>query len=680
MGLRAQAIADVTLINESLSLVLSDQAERSLEAVELTQIDFLEQMRSAGVHTADDLRRLMSSEAVHLALHDRVPGLPQLAGIVITDDHFDVINSSISWPQPKANAAQHEFALAMRENPAIDRLPGSLSYTALTGKLTLYVTRTIRGDDGAFVGNIMGLVKLDFFDRLYKDVALKAGVNIALFRDDGRLLARYPPAPELIGKAFPRSSILLAVRASDTQKATVQTMGDLNKQELVIAGQSLRNFPVVVGVATTLKAALSFWRGQSIGIVSIVTCLETLIAVCVAMQLRQNLGHRRVMETMAAARAAERQVVDGARALQSLVAAMPGAFVRTMPNADGTWRITYAAPTIEAMFGYPLEALLLPQAFALLMAPDVLGRLRAALHLTLDAGGVSGDFTIRHRNGSLLVCQALLSRNITEAGEAEVIALWTDVTRERALSRQLEQAAKLALLGEVATGMAHELNQPLAAISMAAENAIAAVRRSGMDVPKLQPRLDRIVELVTRASSIIDHMRVFGRTGHGPVETVALATVLDHTEVLLRGKLRDGSVLLRIDQPADLPDLRAKTIPLEQVVINVIANACDAYVDNSVAIEQRVVCVRAWVEAGLVAISISDRAGGIPAEHLQSVFRPFFTTKSAGNGTGLGLSISYGIITDMGGTLVAENSDAGAIFTIRLPIAGAEMGNHEGVA
>jgi two-component system sensor histidine kinase HupT/HoxJ len=123
--------------------------------------------------------------------------------------------------------------------------------------------------------------------------------------------------------------------------------------------------------------------------------------------------------------------------------------------------------------------------------------------------------------------------------------------------------------------------------------------------------------------------------------------------------------------PADLPPVLGRGIALEQVIMNLIGNACDAYRDNpaSEPDQPRLIGMRARQDGNLIHLSVWDRAGGIQSGALEYIFQPFFTTKPIGQGTGLGLSVSYGIITDHGGTIEAHNQDGGAWFEIRLPVA-----------
>ncbi len=295
--------------------------------------------------------------------------------------------------------------------------------------------------------------------------------------------------------------------------------------------------------------------------------------------------------------------------------------------------------------------------------------LHDALGRAITGQAATATFRFRRKDDSWIWIRLLLSRHVDRASVPEVIGIWIDVTHERALAEQLAQANKLAQLGEMATGMAHELNQPLAAISLAAENAQREIARLDHPSPRLVRRLDVIVEMAGRASELIDHMRVFGRIGPESSGPVDLAEVVAKAASLISGKLRGTMVQVRTDLSETLPPVLGRTVPLEQVLINLFSNACDAYATLAEADAAREIIVKARVADAMMQVSVADRAGGIPHAVLPQIFQPFFTTKPVGSGTGPGLSISYGIITELGGTIDVCNRDGGVQFIIHLPIA-----------
>jgi C4-dicarboxylate-specific signal transduction histidine kinase len=243
-----------------------------------------------------------------------------------------------------------------------------------------------------------------------------------------------------------------------------------------------------------------------------------------------------------------------------------------------------------------------------------------------------------------------------------------DVTDLKESEKQLVQASKLATLGEMATGIAHELNQPLGVIRMASSNSIKRIRRGMVDGDYLSKKLARIEEQTERASQIINHMRIFGRKADGQKERFDLRDSLSEIASLARTQLQTLDIGLTMHMPEANGYVVGEKVLFEQVLLNMISNARD--VIGSSEREDGLVTIEAQFDMneGHV-IKICDNGGGIPEHVLDKLFEPFFTTKEPGKGTGLGLSISFGTIRDMGGSIVAGNDPEGACFTITVPAA-----------
>ena len=258
-------------------------------------------------------------------------------------------------------------------------------------------------------------------------------------------------------------------------------------------------------------------------------------------------------------------------------------------------------------------------------------------------------------------------------GEEVSVLLFYDLTEDKKLRAQLFQASKLSTLGEMAAGMAHELNQPLSVISMAAENATFDLEDGTADPDGLRRRLDSIHAQAQRMGEIIRHMRIFARHDRldpelfDPAQAVRQATGMVNEQLTLEG------IALRLTVPDTAPPVLGHAIRLEQVILNLLRNAADAVRSRAPGPadgDKREVSVGLAVIAAerKVAITVEDTGGGIPAEVLPQLFDPFFTTKEPGQGTGLGLSVAYGIVSEMAGELHAENIEGGARFTILLPV------------
>ncbi|WP_085695300.1 MULTISPECIES: PAS domain-containing sensor histidine kinase [unclassified Pseudomonas] len=253
----------------------------------------------------------------------------------------------------------------------------------------------------------------------------------------------------------------------------------------------------------------------------------------------------------------------------------------------------------------------------------------------------------------------------------EVQAVGRDNTEVRRSQQQLTQSAKMATLGEMATGLAHEINQPLNVMRMAIVNVLKRLGNGDAQVDYLTDKLNRIDAQVQRAAKVVDHMRVFGRRSEIEQQLFNPATAIEGTLSLLAEGMRGKGVDLRISETPFAVHCRGYVDQLEQVLINLMVNARDALLGKresdpafkpwiSIYAERDEHKVRLWVE---------DNGGGIDPRLLERIFEPFFTTKPVGVGTGLGLSVSYGIVENMGGHLSVRNSADGARFCIELPIA-----------
>ncbi|MCM8739867.1 PAS domain-containing sensor histidine kinase [Pseudomonas koreensis] len=253
----------------------------------------------------------------------------------------------------------------------------------------------------------------------------------------------------------------------------------------------------------------------------------------------------------------------------------------------------------------------------------------------------------------------------------EVQAVGRDNTEVRRSQQQLTQSAKMATLGEMATGLAHEINQPLNVMRMAIVNVLKRLSNGDVQIDYLTDKLNRIDTQVQRAARVVDHMRVFGRRSEIEQHPFNPLEAIEGTLSLLSEGLRGKGVELRIKEAGFEVQVRGYVDQLEQVLINLMVNARDALLGKREADRdfQPWIAVYAECDEHVVRLWVEDNGGGIDPRLLERIFEPFFTTKPVGVGTGLGLSVSYGIVDNMGGRLSVRNGDAGARFCIELPIA-----------
>src|SRR6266853_607176 len=232
---------------------------------------------------------------------------------------------------------------------------------------------------------------------------------------------------------------------------------------------------------------------------------------------------------------------------------------------------------------------------------------------------------------------------------------------------QLVQAGKLATLGELTTGVAHELNNPLNNIGLFVGNAVDLIEFAATDKRQIVGELDHAMQQVRKATEIISHLRTFGRAAPASREPMSLRLVIDRALSLMQEQLRLREIEVTVDLGSEEPTVLGNSIQLEQVFINLFTNARDAVADSI----RKAIRISASVGSESADVAFADTGHGISPGLERRIFDPFFTTKEVGKGTGLGLSITYGIVKEHGGTIsVVSRPDEGTTFLIRLPLAG----------
>jgi C4-dicarboxylate-specific signal transduction histidine kinase len=231
---------------------------------------------------------------------------------------------------------------------------------------------------------------------------------------------------------------------------------------------------------------------------------------------------------------------------------------------------------------------------------------------------------------------------------------------------QLVQAGKLATLGELTTGVAHELNNPLNNIGLYLGNVIDRIRLGELEIDPLVGDLEKAMEQVLKATEIISHLRTFGRAARVSIEQVDVDDVIERSLLLVQEQLRLRGIEVELELCPDELLVLANPIQLEQVFINLLTNARDALADSN----RKAIRIASSRDEDRIRIAFSDTGPGIPRDLQQRIFDPFFTTKEVGAGTGLGLSITYSILRDYGGDIsVVSRPGQGATFMIELPFA-----------
>ena len=241
-----------------------------------------------------------------------------------------------------------------------------------------------------------------------------------------------------------------------------------------------------------------------------------------------------------------------------------------------------------------------------------------------------------------------------------------ETTQEiRDKQEQLVQAGKLATLGELTTGVAHELNNPLNNIGLFIGNVIDHIELGEIDPERLVDDLEKAMEQVRKATEIITHLRTFGRPASVTIEPVDIDEVIERSLSLVQEQLRLRAIDVGFELCPDELIVLGNPIQLEQVFVNLLTNARDALIEA----QRKEVRLESERRGDVVHITVADTGAGIRPGYEQRIFDPFFTTKEVGAGTGLGLSITYSIVKEHGGQIWVDGRPGeGAMFHLELPL------------
>lgn len=251
-----------------------------------------------------------------------------------------------------------------------------------------------------------------------------------------------------------------------------------------------------------------------------------------------------------------------------------------------------------------------------------------------------------------------------QSADVAAIVVVEDITEQKALETQLMQSEKLASVGTLVSGVAHELNNPLTSIAGLSEFLL----EQGGEGDPSREHLRVINDQAERASRIVRNLLSFARKSPAEHVPLDLGDVAQRTVQLMSYEMRRAGITVESAIDSHLPPVMGNRDELQQVVLNLLTNA--AYVLGKLPDKApRNIEVRVSAESGRVVLRISDSGPGIAPEAAAQLFDPFFTTKPPGEGTGLGLFLSYGIAETHGGTLSADSSPGGATFALSLPVA-----------
>ena len=355
-------------------------------------------------------------------------------------------------------------------------------------------------------------------------------------------------------------------------------------------------------------------------------------------------------------------------------------FYRAAHAPDGSYRFTYVSKGVEELAGVS-AAYVLEHPGALtdpILDDDRPGFFAAIEHslrtLTpfdhvcrtrLQDGQIHWCHfrsSVRPEADGTIVCEGI-EMDITDVKVAEE-ALRDSQMRNQLDRLEIARASRLSMLGEIAASLAHELNQPLAAIVSNAQAAQRFVATGAANPTDMTDMLRDIAEQGRRAGDVIRRLRSWIDQDQAPRQALCMSQVIKDVEHLIHSELIMRNVRMSTDLADGMPRVMADRVQLQQVIVNLVLNAIEAMNDRP--LDDRSVRIRASSSDGEIRVEVTDRGTGIEAEHLDRVFDAFFSTKP--EGLGMGLRICSSIVRAHGGRIwAANNATGGATFFVALP-------------
>jgi len=359
------------------------------------------------------------------------------------------------------------------------------------------------------------------------------------------------------------------------------------------------------------------------------------------------------------------QVIDLAKKGRSVHERVLHSIIQNYSDAvialDNDYKIFFWNKGAERIFGYTSDEMLGKTVDPII--PSELkekGELQWLFEETLRKGYIENYETERiTKDGRRIIVN--LSRSLIKDENGEIlgsIAIVKDVTKVKELEKQIQHSDKLALIGQIAAGIAHEIGTPLNVIS---GNAEYIMMEMGENNP-YKEELETIISQAERIANLIKQLLEFARPKKPNYTKINVNHEISHVVELLKHQFEKSNIKLNLKFSENIPDIYADCSQIHQVFLNIIMNAIQAINQNGL------IEIETFLRDGYVNIKFKDNGIGILPEHIDKIFEPFFTTKEAGKGTGLGLAVSKRIIDEHNGKVEVESTPGkGTIFTVKFP-------------
>ncbi|MFT4802319.1 MAG: PAS domain S-box-containing protein [Flavobacteriaceae bacterium] len=285
------------------------------------------------------------------------------------------------------------------------------------------------------------------------------------------------------------------------------------------------------------------------------------------------------------------------------------------------------------------------------------------------------EFILTRKNQSQFICELSITLIQEADGRPDAyMAILRDISQRKKIEQQLNRSERMASLGEMASGMAHEINQPLLSITLGIENLLMKIQQvKAVDESYFHNKSEKIFEDILRVGRIIDHVRAFSRDHDEYISTsFDINESINNAISMISEQFKHHGITLNIQLDEKIHPIIGNTYRFEQVILNLLTNAKDTLEETKKTSKldfKKTIVIRTYHDDHTNFIEVKDNGNGIKPDVIDRIMLPFYTTKSESKGTGLGLSISFGIIKELKGSIdVESNSVSGTIFRISLPI------------
>lgn len=643
------------------SLTMSAYIDKSLTVNKLILDEVETWTREETLQTEEDFIKAMSQESFYELLRFRFGSLEQVDVVGIISRNGTVIQSSRSLPPPNINVSDRQY-FQDQMRPDRPKLSIDVVTDRISGKPSLYLARQLKSVSGDILGLAVVGIKVSYLSDFFSKVANAPDIRLGLFANNGKVL--FSNSEDALPERLSYDGIDPIRRVGNGRSAILEgscPIAPSRTEDNIVAPKTLDGFQAYFVVCISDNLFLADWLHARRHILLVASILSI-----VALLVSWKLYSLSILAKRAERAETERQWLTALVNTPSAIACI----------VDYRGTVLFSNSSFKRIVSPVLEEDNLLRSHCLLGRKEISAFLLAENNSTSDI-----NIVVTNPGKDNISIHFLASRLTLPRFDTCVVLVGYDQTLRLLALAAIAQSSKMITLGEMATSVAHELNQPLNVIKMATQSILIEFEAAGHgaaaacgDATEKETLLEyaasklrRIEEQTERAALLIDHMRIFGRAPTDPATVFDARAACVGALQIIGEQIRLAGIRIVETFSVDPIHVKGHQILLEQVFLNLFSNARDALMESKTSLPE--ISISSRYQEGRVQLCISDNAPGISLAVRSRVFDPFFTTKPIGEGTGLGLAISYGIIRDMGGTLGLAPDDHPTTFVIDLPLA-----------